>query len=75
MNGENYTVQGDVVVTNVGLLWGDDSYVGAYPLIIFTEGTPLNEADFLVYVTVDVDNGKVLNSMVVVRTPVPGNPS
>jgi len=70
MGGRNYTVEGDVIVSNLGRYNGDNFYVGAYPFIIFTEGTSIYEPDFIVYVTVDLDKSKVLNSMVVVRTPV-----
>jgi hypothetical protein len=78
MGGRYYTVDGDVAVKSGGVRRGDSSYVGAYPHVTFTQGTPLNQPDFMVFVIVDVDRNKVIQSMVGVRTPVfdmPGNTS
>lgn len=78
MGGRYYTVDGDVAVKSGGVWRGDGSYVGAYPHVTFTQGTPLNQPDFQVFVIVDVDRNKVIQSMVGVRTPVfdmPGNTS
>lgn len=78
MGGRNYSVDGDVIVTNCGVHRNNRSYIGAYPYVRFTQGTPMDQADFQVFVVVDVDRNKVLASMVGVRTPVidwPGNTS
>jgi len=70
MMGKNYSVD-SVTVANVGWYNGDDYHAGAYPLVQFTEGTPIYEPDFLIDVAVDIDQGKVLQIIVLVRTPVP----
>ena len=69
MMGKNYSVD-SVTVGNVGWYDGDDYHTGAYPLVQFTEGTSMYEPDFLIDVAVDIDQGKVLQIMVLVRTPV-----
>lgn len=70
MRGKNYSVDGDVMVSYVSFYKDDNLYVGAYPMVRFTEGTSMYEPDFLVDVVVDADRGEVLNSWVLVRTPV-----
>jgi hypothetical protein len=79
MGGRNYSVMDDVIVTSGGVWRGDASYVGTYPHVTFTEGTPLDQPDFKIFVVVDMDRNKVLCSMMGVRTPIildtPGNTS
>jgi hypothetical protein len=69
MMGKNYSVN-SVTVANVGWHNGDDYHAGAYPVVQFTEGTSIYEPDFLIDVAVDMDQGTVLQVMVLVRTPV-----
>lgn len=69
MAGKNYSVD-SVSVTDVGTYDGDDYHVGAYPTIQFTEGTSIYEPDFLIDASVDMDKSKVVQIIVLVRTPV-----
>ena len=70
MMGKNYSVN-SVTVANVGWHNGNDYHTGAYPVVQFTEGTPIYEPDFLIDAAVDIDQVKVLQVMVLVRTPLP----
>jgi hypothetical protein len=70
MRGKNYSVDGDVMVSYISFYKDDNLYVGAYPMVRFTEGTSMYEPDFLIDVVLDADRGEVLNSWVLVRTPV-----
>jgi hypothetical protein len=73
MHGLNYSVSGDVTVAYVGLPKYDDTrdiFIGAYPYIVFTQGTPMDQPDFQVFAVVDVDRNKVIHSGGWMRTPV-----
>lgn len=69
-----YRVNG-VSVSDISFFKGNDMYIGAYPVIQFMEESSIYEGGLTVYVTVDPDRGKVVDSFAVINTPVmrPGN--
>jgi len=64
-----YRVDG-VSVSEISFFKGNDMYIGAYPVLRFTEESSIYEGGLTVYVNVDLDRGEVLDSWVAVNTPV-----
>jgi len=74
----SYRVVGNVSVSYRNFFKNNSLYVSAYPVVQFGEEASIYVPSLTIYVTVDPDRGKVLDSMVAVNTPVlerPGNAS
>lgn len=69
-NGTRYQVVGDIPVSYAYIYKDNGPYIGAYPVIEFREEASIYVASQTVYVYVDPDRGKVIDSFSVVNTPV-----